>query len=121
MLQKISYYISLNQKKLLDMARDYGVSKVLPDRKALSRSKINYTIVKEYSTSKSTHIDRIGQGTYTYNQDLDKFDWKLQEQKKYWAITVKKATTEFWEGYVAWYTTEISIADGPYKFMVYRV
>jgi hypothetical protein len=48
-----SYYISLNQKKLLDMARDYEVSKV-PDRKALSRSKINYTIVKEYSTSKST-------------------------------------------------------------------
>jgi hypothetical protein len=33
-----SYYISLNQKKLLDMARDYEVSKV-PDRKALSRSK----------------------------------------------------------------------------------
>jgi GLPGLI family protein len=31
-------------------------------------------------------------------------------------ITVK-ATTEFaGRTYVAWYTTEISIADGPYKF-----
>jgi hypothetical protein len=29
--------------------------------------------------------------TYTYNQNLDKFDWKLQEEKKkYWAITVKE-------------------------------
>jgi hypothetical protein len=28
--------------------------------------------------------DRFGTGTYTYNQNLDKFDWKLQEeQKKY--------------------------------------
>jgi GLPGLI family protein len=37
-----------------------------------------------------------------------------EKQKKYWAITVKKATTEFaGRTYVAWYTTEISIADGP--------
>jgi GLPGLI family protein len=96
------------------------MSHALPDRKALSRSKINYTIVKEYSTSKSTLIDRIGQGTYTYNQD--KFDWRQRGQKKYWAITVKKATTEFaGRTYVAWYTTEISIADGHINFMVYRV
>jgi GLPGLI family protein len=26
--------------------------------------------------------DRIGQGTYTYNQNLDKFDWKLQRTKE---------------------------------------
>jgi GLPGLI family protein len=40
-----------------------------------------------------------------------------RSKKKYWAITVKKATTEFaGRTYVAWYTTEISIADGPYKF-----
>jgi GLPGLI family protein len=57
------------------------VSKVLPDRKALSRSKINYTIVKE-SVLVNQLFDRIGQGTYTYNQDLDKFDWKLQEEQK---------------------------------------
>jgi hypothetical protein len=37
------FIISLNQKKLFDMARDYEVSGS-PDRKALSRSKINYTI-----------------------------------------------------------------------------
>lgn len=113
-----SYYISLNQKKLLDMARDYEVSQVFPDRKALSRSKINYTIVKEYSTSKSILIDRIGQVTYTYNQNLDKFDWKLhEEQKEILGYHCKKATTEFaGRTYVAWYTTEISIADGPYKF-----
>jgi GLPGLI family protein len=33
-----------------------------------------------------------------------------KSKKKYWAITVKKATTEFaGRTYVAWYTTEISI------------
>lgn len=113
-----SYYISLNQKKLLEMARDYEVSQVLPDRKALSRSKINYSIVKEYTRNRTIFCDDIGQGTYTYNQNLDQFDWKLQEeQKEILGYSCKKATTEFaGRIYVAWYTTEISIADGPYKF-----
>jgi GLPGLI family protein len=33
-------------------------------------------------TVKILAIHRIEQGTYTYNQDLDKFDWKLQEEQK---------------------------------------
>jgi GLPGLI family protein len=33
----------------------------------------------------------IDLGTYTYNQNLDKFDWKLQEeQKEILGYTVKK-------------------------------
>jgi hypothetical protein len=42
MLQPIFFrIISLNQKEVFDMARDYGVSQELPEE-ALSRSKINY-------------------------------------------------------------------------------
>jgi GLPGLI family protein len=26
--------------------------------------------------------DRFGTGTFTYNQNLDTFDWKLQEEQK---------------------------------------
>jgi GLPGLI family protein len=44
----------------------------------------------------------IDLGTYTYNQNLDKFDWKLQEeQKEILGYNCKKATTEF--GRIMWH------------------
>jgi hypothetical protein len=44
---------------------------------------------------------------------------EITETKKKWAITVKNNNRFAGRTYV-WYT-QISIADGPYKFMVYRV
>jgi GLPGLI family protein len=56
-------------------------SDYLPDRKSLPRSKINYTIVKEYAKIKQFFVIELDKA-YTYNQNLDKFDWKLQEEQK---------------------------------------
>ncbi|MGZ9677432.1 GLPGLI family protein [Flavobacterium sp. GNP001] len=113
-----SYYLSLNLQKVFDMANNYANSQTIPDRKSLPRPKINYTVIKEYSNNQTIITDRFGQGTFTYNQNLDKFDWKLhEEQKEILGYSCKKATTEFaGRTYVAWYTTDISISDGPYKF-----
>jgi hypothetical protein len=41
------------------------------DRKSLEIKKYYY---KEYSINQMIITDRFGQGTFTYNQNLDKFD-----------------------------------------------
>ena len=116
--KNFSFYASLNNFKLMDLEKNWKESDGLPDRKSLPKTKLYYTIVKEYAKEQLIFCDEIGQITYYYNQNLDQFNWKLQEeQKEILSYNCKKATTEFaGRSYTAWYTTEISVADGPYKF-----
>ena len=52
-----------------------------------------------------------------YNEDL-KFNWKIDAQKeKIGAYNVQKATTEYGgRKWTAWFTADIPLQDGPYKF-----
>ncbi|RDI51338.1 GLPGLI family protein [Flavobacterium glaciei] len=94
--KNFSFYISLNNMKLNDLEKNWKESDGLPDRKSLPKTKLHYTIVKEFATNRTIFCDKIGQGTYTYSQNLDTFDWKLQEeQKEILGYNCKKATTEF--------------------------
>jgi len=116
--KNFSFFASLNKMKLMDLDKNWKESDGLPERKAVPKTRINYTIVKEYNLNQTIFSDWIRGDTYTFNQNIDKFEWKLQEgQKEILGYICKKATTEFaGRTYVAWYATEISIADGPYKF-----
>jgi GLPGLI family protein len=53
-----------------------------------------------------------------YVDDLRGFNWKLDPQTdEISGYACKRATLDFGgRSYVAWYTTEIPISDGPYKF-----
>jgi len=55
---------------------------------------------------------------FYYTQNLEIFNWKIHaETKKIEGYKVQKATTSFaGRDYVAWFTPEIPISDGPYKF-----
>ena len=116
--KNFSFYASLNNFKLMDLDKNWKESDGLPDRKSLPKTRVDYTITKEYNSNKLTFTDWIKGDTYYFNQMLDKIEWKLiEDQKEVLGYVCKKATTQFaGRSYVAWYTTEISIADGPYKF-----
>lgn len=62
-------------------------------------------------------LDKIGTGNYIY-EDTTNFDWKLSDEKKMIAgFQCQKATTSaFGRNFTAWFTSEIPIHDGPYKF-----
>lgn len=113
-----SFYASLNNVKLVDLEKNWKESDGLPDRKSLPRTKLYYTIVKDYAKIKMFCGDSFGQSKFSFTKDSDKFDWKLQEgQKEILGYKCSKAVMQFsGREYVAWYTTEISVADGPYKF-----
>ncbi|MGJ8548994.1 GLPGLI family protein [Winogradskyella wichelsiae] len=77
-----------------------------------------YVIVKNAKQNYLAYTLRIVEDYFYYEQKLDVFDWKLQEDTKVInGYQAQKATTTYsGRDYTAWFTLEIPISDGPYKF-----
>lgn len=81
------------------------------------RSNISYTVKKDLADQKITYSDRIGRDEYEYTETTP-IQWKiLPETVKIGEYKTQKAEAEYggrkWE---AWFTTDLSYQDGPYKF-----
>ncbi len=81
------------------------------------RSNINYVIEKDRETQKITFKDRIGRDAYIYEEDRS-FNWKiLPETTQNGIYKVQKAETSFGgRTWIAWFTQDVPVMDGPYKF-----
>ncbi|OEY72947.1 GLPGLI family protein [Salegentibacter salarius] len=77
-----------------------------------------YVILKHRSENKLFFTRTISRDQFYYTQEMNQFEWEiLPEKKKIKDFEVQKAKTSFGgRDYVAWFTTEIPISDGPYKF-----
>jgi len=89
--------------------------------KTMTMPKFTEKIYKFYPEMKVQFVDQISSGftpvNIGYNEDL-KFNWKIDSQKeKIGEYNAQKATTEYGgRKYTAWFTTDIPLQDGPYKF-----
>ncbi len=83
-------------------------------------TKFHYEILKESNTGNIYYTLKIPKmdDRFYYIEKMDQFEWEiLPETKKIKDFEVQKATTSFaGRDYIAWFTPEISIAEGPYKF-----
>lgn len=81
------------------------------------RSTINYMIRKNLVNGDITFENRIGRDNYAYTEN-NLFTWKIEpETMKIDKYTAQKATTDFGgRKWTAWFTSEIPVSDGPYKF-----
>lgn len=81
------------------------------------RSNMDYTIAKDSKAGTTSFISRIGRDQYSYNEDRA-MNWKiLPETTTIGDYKVQKAETEFaGRKWTAWFTTDIPLQDGPYKF-----
>lgn len=79
---------------------------------------LHYYIFKLYSSKEMSFIESVARDKFRYEQNLNQFDWEIEEGiKKIYGYQVQKATTKFaGRDYIAWFTPEIPISDGPYKF-----
>lgn len=116
--ENFSFYISYNNMALQDLLLGSKKTHEIPNMQSTPRTRLLYTILKDYKNDRTIFSDRIGVDNYSFTSSLDNFDWKLyNEQKTIMGYQCKKATTKFaGRDYIAWYSTEISISDGPYKF-----
>ena len=81
------------------------------------RSNIEYTILKDAKAGTKTYVSRIARDQYSYDEDRA-MDWKiLPETTTIGNYKVQKAETLFaGRKWTAWFTTDIPLQDGPYKF-----
>lgn len=88
------------------------------ERARLTETDFNYTIYKGFPEGKISHSIRILKDRLRYQEDLDLQQWEISpETKAVNGFHSQKATTSFaGREYIAWFTTEIPISDGPYKF-----
>jgi GLPGLI family protein len=77
-----------------------------------------YVILKNRLENKLFFTRTISRDQFYYTQEMNQFEWEiLPEKKKIKDFEVQKAKTSFaGRDYIAWFTSEIPIPDGPYKF-----
>lgn len=89
--------------------------------KMVTMPKFSEKVYKFYPDMKIQYVERISSGftplNIGYNEDL-KLDWKIQNEKeKIGTYNTQKATTEFGgRKWTAWFSADIPLQDGPYKF-----
>lgn len=81
------------------------------------RTDLNYQVEKDLTEQKITFKNRIARDQYAYEEDRS-FGWKiLPETTKIGEYKVQKAETEFaGRKWIAWFTQDVPLMDGPYKF-----
>lgn len=85
---------------------------------SLPKSNFRYIILKVPSTGKISYYDWIGPNLYRYEEPDPLFKWAITNTKTTIAgYACQKATTAFaGRKFEAWFTREIPVSDGPYKF-----
>lgn len=83
----------------------------------IKKSKNSYFIIKNYPDFSVLMISRIGQVKYNVKDDRV-INWKISPENDVLGnFKIQKAETEFaGRKWTAWFTTEIPIQEGPYKF-----
>ena len=76
------------------------------------------SIAKNYSIGELTVADRLGIYYYKYSEKLESQQWLITDDTAtYFNLKCQKATTKFrGRAYSAWFTKEIPITSGPWKF-----
>lgn len=107
----------MKRDSIMSRMRQTGSFNFNRDQMQALRSNIDYTVSKDYKTGKKLYTSRIQRDQYAYEEDRP-MDWKiLPETAKIGEYKTQKAETNFaGRTWFAWFTTEIPIQDGPYKF-----
>lgn len=87
-------------------------------RAELTRTEFDYAIYKNIPEDRISYTLQILRDKLRYEEDKDVFDWEiLPDTKTLKGYETQKAKTLFGgREFTAWFTTEIPISDGPYKF-----
>jgi GLPGLI family protein len=77
-----------------------------------------YKIVKNILDKEIITFDRVFADAYKYEESADIFNWRITgKEKSFLGYKILEATTTYGcRNWVAWFTPDIPISDGPYKF-----
>jgi GLPGLI family protein len=111
-----SLFVSDNRIRLDTILNNANFSD-LDKLRSLPKPSSNKRIFKSTSSKKITIYDEFYDNIYMYNDTVN-MKWKITNiYDTLNNMKVRRAETKFrGRNYIAWYTSEIPISDGPYKF-----
>lgn len=119
---KVSEFYSYNTFRVdsaiqTDLSKGMSAVEMLGKRASYGKKGVDYHIFKNYPSGMITVTDKVGNDNFKYDEPLSQ-KWQIQPQKeKINNYAAQKATCTFGgRQYTAWFTTEIPVATGPWKF-----
>ncbi|MEC5158382.1 GLPGLI family protein [Chryseobacterium sp. MP_3.2] len=101
-----------------DVKNGIDLANALKIKEKYGLSKNSYFITKDYQSSLLLFSDKIMNNSYSYFEQIPTIPWKiLKKDEQILGYQTIQATAHFaGRDYIAWFTTEIPVFDGPYKF-----
>ena len=115
----ISKFYSYRKLQTDSLLRTTPPEQILADPgKFVARGAQSYVLFKNYPSGKFSLTDKIGRDNLRYQEDIPEMEWELgEETKEVQGYTCHQAECDFrGRRYIAWYTLEIPISEGPWKF-----
>jgi GLPGLI family protein len=102
-------------KNIVDEMKKTGVFKDIT--KIIKKPKFSYKITKSYPINEIFFTENILNNQVSYSE-VTKINWKISNEKlKIGEYNTQKATADFGgRKWTAWFSSDIPLQDGPYKF-----
>jgi GLPGLI family protein len=110
------YYKKINNGNPYEIKMDANDSEMISMKKY--KNKIPFVIEKDFKNKQLKYQDKGFMSIIQYTQKMPDLKWYIQDStKNIFHFKVRKATLHYkGRDYTAWYSTDITIPDGPYKF-----
>ena len=112
-------YTVFNSDSLMkvDLEKQLAATGSINVKSDMQKGSVRYSVTKTYPDYKINLHCRLGMDAYNISDDR-KINWKISSEKeKIGEWNVQKAEADFaGRHWIAWFSTEIPIQDGPYKF-----
>jgi GLPGLI family protein len=123
LFDSVSYVMGMKAYEMAQIGQELSGQEAFDEIKKISIKsmprELNYMIFKNYPhKGQLTLLDRFGMDRFKYEEPLPEMQWQLSND----TLTVcgyvcKRATCAFrGRNYTVWYTQEIPVSDGPWKF-----
>ena len=112
-------YTVFNSDSLMkvDLEKQLAATGSINIRSDMQKGSVRYSVTKTYPDYKTNLHRRLSMDAYSISDDR-KINWKISSDKeKIGEWNAQKAEADFaGRHWIAWFSTEIPIQDGPYKF-----
>jgi GLPGLI family protein len=116
--QNLNSLMGLRELRALSQNNFENFRTLAPEITRRFPSRIRHSVFKHYNEKKLVTNDNVFVDRYEYTEPMNGFLWHITgNEKSFMGYKVLEATTTYGcRNWVAWFTPDIPISDGPYKF-----
>lgn len=116
--QTSEYHLLIDNKKSIYYQTNSELNKIATEEVIEKNKDVRLVYAKDFTSKEMVYIASLINSMKTIKEQIPLQQWHLsQETKKIGGYLCKKATTQFrGRNYTAWYTEDLPVLGGPWKF-----